>query len=310
MTYPRAHLIAPGEPGLHHIVVRCVRRAWLCGFDAETGIDYEHRRQMIYDRLVLLVEIFAIEVWSYAIMSNHYHLVIYVDPPRSQQWNSLEVAERWLRLTQPKLGTQDRERLIRLLALDQERIAVLRERLGSVSWFMRYLNEYIARTANAEDQCKGRFWESRFKSYRLLDEEAVLTAMAYGDLNPFRAGMVTVPEEAEFVSLTRRVEQADDDDGGAARPIEPALGGPRPPVQRLNTTVGGYVALVRYTATKRRHDWPREVGSLFPRPSDWERRFSEQRQRKRRAYGSRRSLALLAERLGQQWLHGMGVPHG
>ena len=44
---------------------------------------------------------------------------------------------------------------------------------------MRVLNQSIARMANAEDQVTGRFWEGRFKSHALLDEAAVLTAMAY-----------------------------------------------------------------------------------------------------------------------------------
>jgi hypothetical protein len=60
--------------------------------------------------------------------------------------------------------------------------ATYRARLGDLSWYMRVLNESISRMANAEDGVTGRFWEGRFKSHALLDEAAVLTAMAYVDL--------------------------------------------------------------------------------------------------------------------------------
>jgi REP element-mobilizing transposase RayT len=210
MGYARKNLISLQDTPYYHVISRCVRRAWLWGHDEFAGRDYSHRKQWVIDRLAQLSEIFAIEICAYAVMSNHYHLVLFVDREKAKHWADEEVIHRWGQLhQQPHLIRRYQEPDV--LAAEREAaekiITTWRERLFDVSWFMRHLNEHLARRANAEDDCTGRFWEGRFKSQALLDEAGLLIAMAYVDLNPIRAGIAKVPEEAEFTSICQRIKK-------------------------------------------------------------------------------------------------------
>lgn len=199
MTIARSQQISLEHTCYYHCVSRCVRRAFLCGKDPVTGKDFSRRRQWIERRLARLVSVFAIDLLAYAVMNNHYHLVLRVNPEKAGDWRPEEVIERWRELFRVPDG----------LDTDSAPIELWRERLSSLSWFMRCLNEPIARRANAEDNCTGRFWEGRFKCQALLDEAAVLRCMAYVDLNPLRAGLTKIPERAHYTSLNARTTGCD-----------------------------------------------------------------------------------------------------
>ncbi|WP_439135458.1 transposase [Pseudomaricurvus sp.] len=208
MTQPRKQLISPSDTPFYHCVSRCVRRAFLCGTDAVTAQSYEHRRQWIENRIRLLSSLFAIDICAYAVMSNHYHLVVKLNS--SDDWSDQEIMDRWLTLYKGPILVQ---RFRNGEALGQAEkdsvsqiIAVWRKRLQDLSWFMKCLNEPIARMANVEDNCTGHFWESRFKSQALLTEEALLACMAYVDLNPIRAGIAKTPETSEYTSIQERIQ--------------------------------------------------------------------------------------------------------
>ena len=209
MPKPRKTLVSLDATPYYHCVSRCVHRAFLCGDDALTGKSYEHRRQWIQDRLLALADIFAIDIAAYAIMSNHYHLVLHIDRDTATNWSDSEVIEQWQRLFKGSVLSQrysQQEKLSRAEqdALNQQ-ISKWRERLMSISWFMRCLNEPIARAANKEDSATGRFWEGRFKSQALLDEQALAACMAYVDLNPVRARMARTPEQSEHTSIQQHI---------------------------------------------------------------------------------------------------------
>jgi REP element-mobilizing transposase RayT len=212
MPRPRTTLISLDATPYYHCVSRCVRSAFLCGEDSHSGCNFEHRRGWIEERLLELAQIFAIDIAAYAVMSNHYHVVLHVDIEREQDWSDFEVAERWQRLFSGSLLSQRYCRGEELTQAEAkamtEVIATWRERLVSISWFMRCINEPIARAANLEDNVSGRFWEGRFKSQALLDEKALAACMAYVDLNPIRAKMAQSPESSVHTSIKRRIECA------------------------------------------------------------------------------------------------------
>jgi hypothetical protein len=187
MTYPRSDIVDPEEASIYHCISRCVRRAYLCGRDSVSGKSFEHRREWIRGRLSTLVGIFSIEVIAYAVMSNHLHCLVRTRPDESEKWSDKEVACRWrklfpLRRIKGKPAEPSTEE-IKAITADPKLVALYRERLSSISWFNRCLNEHIARRANAEDDCTGRFWEGRFKCQRVYDLAGILACSAYIDLN-------------------------------------------------------------------------------------------------------------------------------
>ncbi|WCN10082.1 transposase [Marinomonas mediterranea] len=210
MPRPRSQQVSLSDTPYYHCISRCVRRAFLCGQDVVTGKSFEHRRGWIEKRLLFLAQVFAIDVCAYAVMSNHIHVVLHVNEQEAKHWTTCEVIERWHALHK---GTVLTQRYLRgeempkaVLDVVELTAETYRQRLTDISWLMRELNEPIARQANFEDGCTGRFWEGRFKSQALLDEAALIACMAYVDLNPLRAKIADTPEESEFTSVKKRVE--------------------------------------------------------------------------------------------------------
>jgi len=218
MPMPRKTLVSVDTTPSYHVVSRCVRRTFL--FGVVDNKDFGHRRDAIVARLAELTQLFCIDISAYAIMSNHYHLVVRIQKQRALDLSVENVITRWRALfSLPFLAKRYAENDVMSEAeLDEalRQIEQRRERLYDLSWFMRCLNEPIARMANAEDDCTGRFWEGRFKSQALLDERAELQAMAYVDLNPIRAQMADSLENSNFTSVQARLNKSQS-------PIKPLL---------------------------------------------------------------------------------------
>lgn len=271
MGYPRKNLISLSDTPYYHCIARCVRRAWLWGFDAYAGKNYSHRKQWVLDRLSSLADTFAIDICAFAIMSDHYHLVLRVDTERARKWDHRQIVERWSRIFRiPCLV--DRSQRGEASAAERECaeqiIESWRTRLYDVSWFMRCLNEHLARRANAEDECSGRFWEGRFKSQALLDEVGLLTAMAYVDLNPVRAGIADKPEDAEFTSIYERIRRLNERRGSQAPSkaisLRPFRGDEDASRNALPYRIQEYLALVDWTGRSIRADKPGSIDATLP----------------------------------------------
>ncbi len=210
MTRPRKVLISLADTPYYHITSRCVRRAFLCGVDHYSGQSYEHRRQWVVDRIRLLSSLFAIDVCAYAVMSNHYHLVLKLCPEQIEGLGDDDVMDRWCALFKGPLLIQRYRDGENLEPFERTTVSdivnVWRSKLSSISWFMRCLNQPIARQANLEDKCTGKFWESQFTSQALKSEEALLSCMTYVDLNPVRAGIADRPETSSHTSIRERLK--------------------------------------------------------------------------------------------------------
>ncbi|ROS05082.1 hypothetical protein EDC56_0605 [Sinobacterium caligoides] len=206
MTSPRSRQISLDATPYYHCVSRCVRRAFLC------GDEYEHRRGWVESRLFRLAEVFCLDIAAYAVMSNHYHVVLHINSAEAAALDTEAVIARWHQLFKGHALSQRYCAGEPLVPAEREAldtiVALWRKRLTDISWFMRIINEGIARQANQEDQCTGRFWEGRFKSQALLDEKALLACMAYVDLNPVRAKMAKTPESSAFTSVRKRALRA------------------------------------------------------------------------------------------------------
>lgn len=213
MTIPRSCLVDASTTPYYHCIGRCVRRAFLCGHDPLSGRCFEHRRDWVRDKLAILADVFAIHVCAYAVMSNHYHLVLRLNPCEAEHWSLDDVLNRWCTLFSGPMLIQrylaDESLSPGEIARVVELADIYRQRLCSLSWFMKCLNESIARQANIEDQCTGHFWEGRFKSQALLDEQALISCMAYVDLNPIRAGIAETPEDSDYTSIQQRIQECE-----------------------------------------------------------------------------------------------------
>jgi len=258
-------------------------------------------------------------------VSYHTHIVLSVDPQAVLGWTDDELADRWLRVFPGAMAQatseEQRQRIRMSLLSTPDRLKEIRERLGSLSWFIRALNEPIARMANQEDICTGPFWEGRFKWQALLEPQAMVSAMAYVDLNPARARMADSLEESDHTSIKSRLESRKSIPGKKSRlsnaGLKPVAGLDADAL--LDMTESSYLELVQWTGEQLH---PMKRGKLIPRsdlgekPPEvvlklskhserWLRQVRGTESKYYRAIGSAEALMAKAAELGQRWMQGV-----
>lgn len=288
----------------YHCYTRCVRRAKLF-WKNEKGDTCLNRRDLIVARLKKLADVFSIQICAYAIMQNHYHLVVHVNQQQALDWSDAEIQARIQKIS-PKQGKNP----------TPEMLITWRERFHNISWFMRCLNEFIARIANKEDDVSGHFWESRFRSQALVDEGALLACMAYVDLNPIRATQAQTLETSEHTSIQERLKTYVDDKPEPSHLIPCQSTSETIHQQVLPFSRKDYIALVQWTGEHMRDDKkgylakdniPSIVETVGLNPSYWLKTVQYYNTPYQHIAGPLSALRNWAAKIGQKWLKGQKI---
>lgn len=284
---------------------------YLCGWDRLTRKQHGHRRRWLVKRARSLAECFAIDLLTYAVMSNHFHLIVVFDPKACETWSDEEVARRWVdafpppeprsrvhgRIAAGKIWERRKADRRELLLLDPVRLERARRTLGSLSSFMKHLKQPIARRANLEDGSEGHFFQQRFYSGALLSEKAIIAASAYVDLNPVRAEFAKTLEDYEDVSIAERVRE--NSPARLADYLRPIASGLGPGRSFVEITLGDYVDLLEGIAAAQTK--PEKKTAQSDRISDWMARMFALSKRQR-AYGSAEQLKTWTNARGLRYL--------
>ncbi len=207
---PRNNHFAWDQVEVAHVWNRVARQCFLLGKDPISGKNYDHRKGWIVRMLDEYARYFGIDLLEYALLSNHFHLILRSRPDVVKTWFDCEVAIRWLLICPKRRKANGEPEVpndaeINAISNDSEKVKELRRRLSDISWWMRLLSQRIAQKANAEEGQEGRFWQSRFKATKIEDEASLLACSAYVNLNPIRAALAQTVEDSAFTSVQRRL---------------------------------------------------------------------------------------------------------
>ena len=194
-----------GQTGYYHCISRCVGGNFLLGDE-----EKEYIRKLIWKA----AQFCGMEVLTYCILNNHFHILVGVNAENLQEISDSELIERIAAL----FGRGQARMVKKLLAEDrksgaEESAQELRERylrrMGNVSVFMQEIKQRCSRWYNRRKESFGTIWAERFRSLLVEGSSSCLTAVAaYIDLNSVRAGIVGDPKDYRWCGYGEAVAGA------------------------------------------------------------------------------------------------------
>ena len=194
----------------YHLTSRCVSQSLNQTQQLAPILNQQRWSRWFENRVFQLANIFAIDIYSYAILNEHYHLIVGLNPQITDSWSDLQVAQKWLRIipeqsVKEKKNSHQKFRLQAILSAPRL-IKKYRKRLGNINWLLRKINEPLIKLINDEYKQESAFFEFRTKSHQLFDETELLMNMVYLDLSKTDKALSNSPEEKRetIVDATRK----------------------------------------------------------------------------------------------------------
>jgi REP element-mobilizing transposase RayT len=181
-------LIINDETAVYHVMSRTA----LDGFPLD---DIEN--DFMVDLIRRYSTLYFVEILGFCLMGNHFHLLVRMFP--EFKFTDEDIKKRYANF----YGEEE--------VFADGRILYWREKLSSLSEFMREIKVGFARYYNKRHNRRGYFWGDRFKSVIVENGETLINGLAYIDLNPLRAGLVERPEDYRWNSLGYHIQTDNQD---------------------------------------------------------------------------------------------------
>ena len=184
-----ARFVRNDQPTVYHVVSRTA----LPGLPIKAA-----DKDYLLNHIRRLATLYFVDVLGFALMDNHFHLVVRMYPES-------ELSDMELRRRYKAYYGEDQE-------IDGELLNRYRERLTSLGAFIKDIKQGFTRFYNTKYNRRGYFWGERFKSMIVQDGRTLVNLLAYVDLNPIRAGVVRKPEYYTWCSLGYHLQTGNKDD--------------------------------------------------------------------------------------------------